>query len=241
MADPTPLVDLVVNDRYWLGWARKSIDASHDKRQTAGEKLVAAVAWFWTVYTAVALVGVSLTDRDLPTPAVAVVFLPTLVLVVAYLCATLALLPVDIAFDARRPRAAEAAHTQVMAKKKTRLRWALFFTALGGVTVVLAGAVLAAAESAPADPGFVADLETTTGGSVLLVAGDFPKVDKVTFRVEPTEPKDGAQSTSFLVRVEDDEVEGRQSLTGSAKSWKVTAVWTAEKVDHTMSKSVAPD
>jgi hypothetical protein len=241
MAEPTPLVDMV-NDRFWLKWARTTVETSYDKRQAAGEKIVTAVGWFWTVYTAVAVAGTTLVDRDLSRPETALVFLPTAVLIAAYLVGTWTTLPVDLQFEPASPEDATDAYNQMILAKRDRLRWALGFTVAGGLAVVLAGAVLAASEPSAAKADFAVDIEAEGTATVLLVTGEFPAADEVTFRVEPTEPKDGAQPTSFLVRPGGDEkVEDRQALVGSAKSYEVTAVWTKDKAEHALTKTVAPD
>src|SRR6266536_3036291 len=102
VAEPTPLEDLVVNDRYWLGRGREMVTASIRGRDEAAGRLGTAVGWFWTVYTTAALVGVALTDR-LPTAVALLLGLPAVLLVAAYALVVWAHTPIGTSFDPRVP------------------------------------------------------------------------------------------------------------------------------------------
>src|SRR5688572_29215558 len=122
MADETPLSEIMVNDRYWLQWARASTDATIDARINAGERLTTALAWFWTVYTAIALVGVAVSNRNFSLALGTLIFLPVGLLIGAYLLATRVLMPVDLQFDPRVPEEIQAAYVAAANKMRSRLR-----------------------------------------------------------------------------------------------------------------------
>src|SRR6266545_3372917 len=101
MAEPTPLQDLLVNDRYWLGRARGMLDQSIRGRDEAAARLTSGVGWLWTVYTGATLVSVALGKEPLPGWVLGVLVAPALLLVAAYTLATWAALPVVVTATVR--------------------------------------------------------------------------------------------------------------------------------------------
>ena len=150
-APKIPLEDLVVNDRFWLGWARARFSASIASLDSAALRLTSSLAWFWTVYTAVAVLGTSLSDRQFATWQSVLVFLPTVLLVLAYLAATWSSLPVrSDSFDARDPDEARAAYREITRSKQVRIGVSGALTLVAAVGVMFAGAVAAfTGDSAP--------------------------------------------------------------------------------------------
>jgi hypothetical protein len=147
MGEPTPLQDLMVNDRYWLGRARGMVDLAVKARDEAAGRLVTGVGWLWTVYTGAALVGVALADRSLAGWRLGLLVMPGVLLVVSYGLAMWALWPVAVAFDPRVVQEIQAAHLHAGEVKRRRVWLAGVTAAVGAVAVV--AAILATA-TAPA-------------------------------------------------------------------------------------------
>jgi hypothetical protein len=147
MGEPTPLQDLMVNDRYWLSRARGMVDQAVKARDEAAGRLVTGVGWLWTVYTGAALVGVALADRALEGWRLGLLMVPGVLLVVAYGLAMWALWPVAVAFDPRVIEDIKAAHVHAAEVKRRRV-WLAGVTAGIGAVAVLA-AILVTATAPP--------------------------------------------------------------------------------------------
>src|SRR5215207_8225332 len=119
MPDETALSDLVVNDRYWLRWARDYVSGALAARQNASEKLTSAISWFWSVYTGLAIAAVAFSSKELTTLNILIVFAPTVFLVLAYISAIWAGIPLSIAFDPRSPDKIKLAYKEVLESKRS--------------------------------------------------------------------------------------------------------------------------
>ena len=60
------------------------VKSAATSRTEAGDKFQATIAWFWTAYTAAAVVGFAVTDKEYPVWAVLAMALPVVPLMVAY-------------------------------------------------------------------------------------------------------------------------------------------------------------
>jgi hypothetical protein len=88
-SDDVPLID----DLYWLRRGRDAITAVPAQITAAAQSLMTAITWFWTAYTAGALVGVAIAERDLSVGLAVLLAAPAVLLVLAYLAATMCLMP----------------------------------------------------------------------------------------------------------------------------------------------------
>jgi hypothetical protein len=171
MGEPTPLQDLMVNDRYWLARARGMVDQAVKARDEAAGRLVTGVGWLWTVYTGAALVGVALANRSLDGWRVGLLVLPGVLLVVAYGLAVWALWPVAIAFDPRVVEEIQAAHLHAATVKRRRVWLAGVTAGVGAVAVVAAVFATATAPATPAEPRVAAIVQSRPGGGVVVLVG----------------------------------------------------------------------
>jgi hypothetical protein len=224
MGEPTPLQDLLVNDRYWLGRARGMLDQSIRGRDEAAARLASGVGWLWTVYTGAALVGVALRDRPLPGWVVVLLVLPAVLLVAGYGLATWAQLPVDVSFDPRVVEEIRTVHTHATQVKQCRLRLAGVAAGLGALAVVGAVVATAVVHTGGSGPALMAvTQERPAGQVVVLVRGQFPAGRPVTLTVV-------AQSTgspvSVLARADaGEQVRETIPVQQASGGYRVTAAW----------------
>jgi hypothetical protein len=175
MGEPTPLQDLMVNDRYWLARARGMLDQAVRSRDEAASRLVVAVGWLWTVYTGAALVGVAVADRQVAGWRVAVLAAPGVLLVSAYGLGLWALWPVAVAFDPRVIEEIQAAHLHAAEVKQRRVWLAGVTAGVGAVSVVAAVLATATAPATTTDPRMAAVAQLRPdGGAMVLVSGKIP-------------------------------------------------------------------
>ena len=137
------LADLIIGERFWLRRAQTIVEGSVDRPDAAAIRLTAAIAWFWSIYSGAAVVGVALGQRNYPALQAFVLASPAVLLMVAYGAALWATLPVRVAFDARSPAEVRGAHEHIARKKHTRLAIALILTLLAAVGVGMSVVVAA--------------------------------------------------------------------------------------------------
>jgi hypothetical protein len=238
VAEPTPLQDLVVNDRYWPGRARGMVDQARD--DTAA-RLVAGVGWLWTVYTGAALVGVALANRPVAGWRVAVLGLPGVVLVAAYGLGVWALWPVAVGFDPRVVQEIQAAHAHAAAVKRRRVRLAGVTAGVGAAGVVAAILATATIPAAPAGPQIAAVAEPRPGGGVVvLVGGVLPGAAGRAVTVTVT-PEHGSPVMMLEVADTSGRVEVGVPLAGSVGAGdRVRVAWADGKQAWTLTLPVTP-
>jgi hypothetical protein len=225
VGEPTPLQDLVVNDRYWLGRARGMLDQSIRGRDEAAARLIGGIGWLWTVYTGAALVGVAVRNHPLPGWAVAVLVAPALLLVAAYVLATWAGLPLEVAFDPRVIEEIKDVHARASREKQRRLRLAAVAAGLGAAAVLAAVVATATVRGEPTSPSLAATVERQPGGQrVVLVAGRVPAGTAVTLTV--TAGQGGASPVARLVVADESgEVHATIPVSSAGHGYQVQAAW----------------
>jgi hypothetical protein len=125
------------------------VEGAVDRPDAAAVRLTSAIAWFWSVYSGAALVGVALGQRQYAALQAIALSCPAVLLVVAYGAALWATLPVNVSFDPRSPVEVQAAHEFISRAKHARLTVAVVFTFLAAVGVALALVVVATSSAPP--------------------------------------------------------------------------------------------
>lgn len=134
----------VIDAQFWTNWLADYVSGAVERREAAAGRLITALSWFWTVYTASALVGTTLYRAKLDAWAVPVILSPIATLSAAYLCALWALNPIvgDIQQTASE---AEALWRRLLDQKLGRLRLASALLLLSVALILASGLVVAAA------------------------------------------------------------------------------------------------
>src|SRR4051794_17514573 len=84
----------VIDAQFWTNWLADYVSGAVERREAAASRLISALGWFWTVYTASALLGAAVHKAELRGWQVALVVSPIATLSAAYLCALWALNPI---------------------------------------------------------------------------------------------------------------------------------------------------
>jgi hypothetical protein len=231
----------MVDDRYWLKRATVFFDAAISSRQEAAGRLVTATGWFWTVYTAVAIVGSSLANRQLELWATLLVALPILLLVAAYLVCLRATMPYDGLTRPADPKAVEESYRAALAEKKKHLRQAFLATGIAAGFVLIAALTVALSPPEPIGDVTVA-VESTDSGVDIMLDGEFAPDQEVVVTVT-TEGESGAQEevAREIGRANSNgDLEELVSVTTEAEKGQVSIVWTdGEKRTHEVSQQIA--
>lgn len=137
-ADPeSPLVD----DFFWLRRAGDLVTGGSELRTEAARQLMSALTWLWTVYTGAAVISAARSHADAhPLQAIVLAF-PSVTLVVAYMAAVFAFMPVTVEFDPRDPEEVRVSYATALHRGFTRLKLALTLTAASALAI--AGAIIA--------------------------------------------------------------------------------------------------
>ncbi len=132
------LKENIVNNEYWLEYAESSIDNSLTKINEGAAKLEKLTIWFWTTYTAVFTIGVSINIIEAPLLVLGLLASPIISTIGTYWCCVNAQLPVHGRFDPRIPYEIKKAFTAGIEVKNKRLRRARLLTFISACLLSLA-------------------------------------------------------------------------------------------------------
>lgn len=118
----------IVDDEYWLQYAKKSIEKSITSRNEAAAKLESMTLWFWGLYTATFTVGITVNAIDAPFWVLLLLASPVVCLIITYWFCVLAQFPVTAEFDPTIPYEIKEGYNQGLLVKKSRFNRALFCT-----------------------------------------------------------------------------------------------------------------
>lgn len=239
MPDDKPIADLVVGDRFWLGYAQEMVKAALSAPDRRAEQLNNGIAWFWTVYSAAVLVVFSTRTQALP-PALSVLLaLPTALLMVAYWLASEVRAPILIEFDPRVPSEIEAAHRHAVLQKNRKLSVAAIVTGVAGACVVVAG-ILALLSTAHGNTDLHAYVGPKGSGKLMLF-GTFPKGSIVRVSVRAFDaPVPTVELSQLQHASEKGEVLAEMTVP-EARAYRVTATWNEEQVEKSITIHVKHD
>jgi hypothetical protein len=129
----------IIDAQFWTDWLARYVADAISRREAAAGRLVTGVGFFWSVYTATALVGVSLARHaTLSQWQVWIILAPIGSLSFSYLFALWSLNPVVGAIQPTDVAARKLWHT-ILARKLLRLRIA------SGLLLASVGLIMAAA------------------------------------------------------------------------------------------------
>jgi len=130
----------IVNDEYWLGYAKKAVDDSGTKLTEAAVKIGTLAATFWGMYIAVFVIGTSLKKLDEPWYIMVLLVMPIPSLILAYIFAVWAQMPRfgSTGVDPRVPLDIESFYNNNIRFKKRRLWWSMIVTAVSGIMLAVA-------------------------------------------------------------------------------------------------------
>jgi hypothetical protein len=129
----------LVNDEYWLGFARTKINEGFETLSTAAKGLTDLLGLFLAFYTPAVAAGTILLQSRLSGLSTILLVAPVPLLMIAYCIAQWAQMPlVSKGVDPRIPRQVEEFYRISIGKKKMRLFLAGFFTFLSSLSIAIA-------------------------------------------------------------------------------------------------------
>jgi hypothetical protein len=129
----------LIDAQFWTDWLADYVTGAIDRREAAASRLVTGIGFFWGVYTATALVGISLAKHaTLDGWQVWIILAPIGSLSLSYLFALWSLNPI-VGVIRQSDKAAEALWSQILSRKLFRLRIA------SSLLIASVGLIMAAA------------------------------------------------------------------------------------------------
>lgn len=123
----------IVDDEYWLSYAKRTIEKSISTRNEAATKLESMTLWFWGLYTASFTIGVSINAIDAPFWVLILMASPIISLIVTYWFCVHAQFPVTAEFDPTIPYEIKEGYNSGLLVKKKRFNYALLLTFISAV------------------------------------------------------------------------------------------------------------
>lgn len=175
----------IVDQYYWLGFAKKSVDESTAKLDDAATKISNLVAIFWAAYVAAFTIGVTLQKLDESICIMILLILPIPLLIFSYMAALWAQLPgLSLkGIDPRIPADVMKAYNQNTKNKKIRVWVALVIFMLSGFSLTVA-LVFANFTHEKSDKKGVVLITANT--SWIFISGDLPDKTTVYYAVVNT-------------------------------------------------------
>ena len=240
MPDEKPLSELIVGDRFWLAYAQDIVRGAITAPERRAEQLAAAIAWFWTIYSAAALVALTTGAARLPSAAPWLLALPSAILILAYWLAARVRRPMPIDFDQRIPEQIAQVHAAVALQKRASLRNAEAAAGVAAACVVVA--LLAAMLGTATPRAELSALVDPLDRQRLTVLAQVSKNALVVFSAQPASapasavgPAASAIASSLLKRADADGVVQATFATAGPLPQRVSAAWTDDKVERTAS------
>lgn len=130
----------IVDQYYWLGYAKKSVDESTNKLDDTAGKISTLVATFWAIYIAVFTIGATFKKLDEDIVTIILLILPIPLLIFSYMAALWAQLP-GLSLEGIDPRApvdVMNAYNKNTKNKKIRVWISLAIFMLAGLSLTVA-------------------------------------------------------------------------------------------------------
>lgn len=224
------------DEEFWFERAADLVIGSHERQTKAADRITSALAWFWTAYTAAALISVGLAEpRVEPVPG-SIVAIPAILLFVAYGAATFAALPIRLVYDCRKPRQIKEAHDRVFEIRHNRLRVTYVLAAIAALSVAIVVGMVVSATDQPADSIAMA---RSGDGTAVTVGGHLPGATKAEITATPADPKAGLPVVRKVVTLDGNDLDATVEVDADA-TYQVAVAWTADGQTTTAEEELKP-
>lgn len=119
----------IVNDEYWLLWAKNSTDGAIEKLDKGADNLKIIVLWLWSIYTAIYTAGgmfaFSFGSLDIPVFVIILLGIPVITLILTYCLCFWAQLPIQANIHVVIPDSIKLGYAKIVKEKYKRLKVAI--------------------------------------------------------------------------------------------------------------------
>lgn len=231
----------IVNDEYWLGYAKKSVSDAPTTINGAAAKLAALTATFWTIYTTAFAVSSVFQEWELTPTAIFLFISPIPLLILAHCLAVWVQLPTfstqDI--DPRIPKDVERFYIASVREKRNRLAWSAAVTFLAALSLTIALCLANFSKDKKKSKKRRDNVEMTIEKGTLVVTGALKTRSVVTIKVDSvTKDKTYMPYLADTVIVVNDSVFNHNvRLAGQSDTFLVTVSWK-DNSKSTISRSI---
>ena len=162
----------IINDEYWLKYAKTSVENSITARNDAAAKLEKMVLWFWSLYTASFTIGITINLLAAPVWVLSLLASPIVLLIITYWLCVWAQLPVTATYDPRIPSEIQTGYNQGLKIKNNRFHLALLLTFLSALLLAIA---LFSLSFVHKKENYVINAFYNDNKSCIIISGSLPK------------------------------------------------------------------
>ena len=129
----------IINDEYWLNYAKQSVINSITARNDGAAKLEKMTLWFWGLYTTSFIIGVTINLIDAPKWVLVLLGLPIITLIITYWLCVWTQLPTirSITIDPRIPYEIRSDYNHSVKVKNKRYHYALGSTLISAILLAI--------------------------------------------------------------------------------------------------------
>lgn len=176
-----------LNASYWFKVSQQLVENASTKRVESAKAVQTMIGWFWGVYSAGAIIGMSLSDKSFSLLVVLLVASPIPILLIAYWLAIWAQVPISVEFDHRVPKDIKNSYDASVEARSQRLRLALGTSFIAALFVAFA-LVVGSISNQENDHivlgnGFLLHHKQAGNKQFLLIDGKFHNVPSVKFLI----------------------------------------------------------
>jgi hypothetical protein len=173
----------IVDQYYWLGFAKKEIDGTAQSLTDAAAKISTLVATFWGLYTMAFTIGVSVKKLNEDAIIMVLLVLPIPLLIFSYMAALWAQMP-DLSLDGVDPRVPDDVmqyYNRNIKNKKNRLLASMIIFFVAGLSLAYA---LIEANFTHDKTDIKQVINILPKGSKLFLSGDIPIKTMIKYSVK---------------------------------------------------------
>jgi len=190
----------LVNDEFWLGYAKTKIADGLEALNTTADNLSKLIGIFWGIYTLLFTAGTALIQIKASQFVIGMLTSPIALLMAAYCFAQWAQLPiVSKGVDPRIPRQVEALYKKTITKKTIRLFLASTITFVSALMIAIALIASNFLQSKSGESGaFDIAFDKNGKNANVLISGELPEKSIVWVDIQTI--FDATDSTEKIVR-----------------------------------------
>lgn len=220
----------IINDKYWLDYAKQSVINSIKARNEGAAKLQKMVLWFWGLYTTSFTIGVSINLINAPLWVLVFLGLPIITLIITYWLCIWTQLPIESTFDPRIPFEIKLGYNRSVKEKNRRFKFALVGTLISSIILALALFSLSFVEK---KSHYSVSAMVSENKNFLIITGTLPKNTLVETTLDSLNEKNNkVQFYTNTFKVQDNEAYNINiPLKTVPKTIIISSIWNEKKTN----------
>lgn len=228
-----------VNKQFWFDLSKDMVKESVGHIETSAAKLQTLIAWLWPIYTAGAAAGLTLAKLSFPLYITILLALPSIALIAAYFFTVWVQTSIHATFDPVDAADIEKVYSDTAIRKYNRLKYALWFTIIAALLVILA-LMLTSFSKQPVTPGFQASLNTQNGRDTIALTGHFTASSSILVKITPSSGSAAVKESPFVITTSG-ELQTNILMDGTSPKYDITITWKdKDGLGSSLQRTVSP-